>query len=87
MCEYKGAASYLSVVVPGRRAEAAAWFYPNPRPEYAELADRVPLYPGRMDECTVDGERVPVQAGEFYGGWITSRVVGPFTGEPGALGW
>jgi len=40
-----------------------------------------------MDRCTVDGEEVLPQAGSFYGGWITSRVVGPFKGEPGTLGW
>ncbi|TFB51341.1 DUF427 domain-containing protein [Cryobacterium tagatosivorans] len=88
VCEYKGAASYLSVALPaGERAEAAAWFYPSPAPGYRELVDRVAVYPGRMDECTVDGERVRPQAGGFYGGWITSRVVGPFKGEPGTLGW
>ena len=30
---------------------------------------------------------VQPQAGGFYGGWITSRVVGPFKGSPGTLGW
>ena len=87
VCEYKGTAAYLDIVAGGRRAESAAWFYPTPRPGYAELADRVAVYPGRVDECTVDGERVRPQAGGFYGGWITSRVVGPFKGEPGSLGW
>lgn len=87
VCEYKGAASYLDVVGGGARAAGAAWFYPAPLPGYADLADRVAVYPGRMDECTVDGERVRAQAGDFYGGWITSRVVGPFKGEPGTLGW
>lgn len=87
VCEYKGAASYLDVVGGGARAAAAAWFYPAPLAGYTDLADRVAVYPGRMDECTVDGERVRAQAGDFYGGWITSRVVGPFKGEPGTLGW
>jgi len=27
------------------------------------------------------------QPGGFYGGWITSRVVGPFKGGPGTTGW
>jgi hypothetical protein len=40
-----------------------------------------------MDECEVAGEVVTAQAGDFYGGWITSKVVGPFKGEPGTLGW
>jgi hypothetical protein len=40
-----------------------------------------------MDACTVDGERVVPQPGGFYGGWITSRVAGPFKGGPGTMGW
>jgi hypothetical protein len=30
---------------------------------------------------------VRAQAGGFYGGWITSEVVGPFKGEPGTGHW
>lgn len=33
------------------------------------------------------GYRVEPQAGDFYGGWITSRIVGPFKGPPGTFGW
>ncbi len=86
-CEYKGLASYLTVRSGDATAERAAWFYPTPSPGYAELADYVSLYPAAMDSCEVDGELVTPQAGGFYGGWITSRVVGPFKGEPGTLGW
>lgn len=45
------------------------------------------LYPGKMDECRLDGEPVRAQAGEFCGGWATSAVTGPFKGGPGTLGW
>ncbi|WP_130494210.1 DUF427 domain-containing protein [Motilibacter rhizosphaerae] len=86
-CEFKGRAAYLTVVGGGRRAEAAAWTYPHPSPGYEELVDHVALYPGRMDLVLVDGERVVPQEGGFYGGWITSRVVGPFKGAPGTTGW
>jgi uncharacterized protein (DUF427 family) len=83
VCEYKGVASYLDVGdVPG-----AAWFYPEPLPGYEALADRVSLYPGRMESCEVDGETAVPQEGGFYGGWITSRITGPFKGAPGTLGW
>jgi len=27
------------------------------------------------------------QAGDFYGGWITADLVGPFKGAPGTAGW
>ncbi len=29
----------------------------------------------------------PCCAGKFYGGWVTSAVVGPFKGEPGTSFW
>jgi hypothetical protein len=40
-----------------------------------------------MDACFVDGERVTPQPGGFYGGWITSGIVGPCKGGPGSSGW
>ena len=86
-CEWKGMAGYYSVAVGDRRAENAAWFYPDPTPAFAALQNYVAFYPGRMDECFVDGERVTPQPGQFYGGWITSEIVGPFKGEAGTMGW
>ncbi|MCU1569921.1 MAG: hypothetical protein JWR33_662 [Naasia sp.] len=87
VCEYKGRASYLDVEGGGAVAERAAWTYSSPLPGYEELVDHVSLYPGAMDACEVDGEPVEPQQGGFYGGWITPRVVGPFKGAPGTLGW
>ncbi len=86
-CEFKGHASYFDVVSGGRRAPRAAWTYRSPSPGYEAIAEHVSLMPGAMDRCTVDGEVVQPQAGGFYGGWITARVVGPFKGGPGTLGW
>ena len=86
-CEFKGRAGYLDVVAGDRVAAKAAWYYPNPSRGYEQLVDHVAIYPGRMDECTLDGELVTAQEGDFYGGWITSRVVGPFKGAPGTWGW
>ncbi|MEO8262253.1 MAG: DUF427 domain-containing protein [Pseudolysinimonas sp.] len=86
-CEYKGAARYLSVRGGGEIAEHAAWYYPTPSDGYAELADRVAVYPSPMDSCEVDGEVVAAQEGDFYGGWITSQITGPFKGAPGTAGW
>ncbi len=40
-----------------------------------------------MDECTVDGELVSAQPGDFYGGWITSDIPARSRGLPGTLGW
>ncbi len=86
-CEWKGNASYYDVSAGGKVAKAAAWTYRSPTPAFASIADWVAFYPGRMDECTLDGEAVRAQPGGFYGGWITSELVGPFKGEPGTSGW
>ena len=86
-CEWKGAASYYDLLGGGRVAPRAAWTYLQPTPRFADLAGAVSVMPGQVDECRVDGEVVEPQAGGFYGGWITSRVVGPFKGEPGTWGW
>ncbi len=87
VCEYKGAASYYTISAGGRDRVDAAWTYPQPVPGYQAIADHVAFYPGRVDEAWVDDERVMPQAGDFYGGWITSDVVGPFKGDPGTRGW
>jgi uncharacterized protein (DUF427 family) len=86
-CEWKGQAGYYSLTVGGRQARNAAWFYPDPRPGYEAIKDHVAFYPHMMEACTVDGEQVEAQAGDFYGGWITSEIVGPFKGGPGTQGW
>ena len=72
----------------GDRVERrAAWSYPKPSPAYGELAGTVAFYPALMDACFVDEELVRAQPGGFYGGWITSHVVGPFKGTPGTNWW
>jgi uncharacterized protein (DUF427 family) len=87
-CEWKGVASYYDVIAPGgRRADGAAWGYADPSPGFRELLGAVAFYPSAMDECTVDGELVTAQPGDFYGGWITSEITGPFKGAPGTQGW
>jgi uncharacterized protein (DUF427 family) len=87
LCEWKGNAAYYSVRVGERVAENAAWFYPRPSADFAPIKDYVALYASMMDECYVGDERVQAQPGDFYGGWITSAIVGPFKGDPGTWGW
>lgn len=86
-CEWKGAASYYDLVAGDRVAARAAWTYPEPMPGFEVLIDHLAVMPGLVDRCTVDGEEVRPQAGDFYGGWITARVAGPFKSEPGTRGW
>lgn len=86
-CEFKGIAAYADLVVGSEALSRTVWWYPEPTAGFEALANHLSLYPGRVDQCTVDGEVVIAQEGDFYGGWITSRVVGPFKGAPGTWGW
>ncbi|MFI7583927.1 DUF427 domain-containing protein [Kocuria sp. M1N1S27] len=86
-CEWKGAAAYFDVRGGNRTASRAAWTYPSPTPGFESLRGHIALMPGEMDGCFVAGEQVRPQDGGFYGGWITSRVAGPFKGTPGSRGW
>ena len=86
-CEWKGQAHYYNVVVDGREATDAAWSYGDPIERFAAIKDHLAFYPQRVDACFVDDERVQANEGAFYGGWITSSVVGPFKGGPGSAGW
>lgn len=86
-CEFKGRAAYFDVVGGGAVASAAAWTYPSPATGFEAIVDHVAVMPAAMDRCSVDGEMVVPQEGGFYGGWVTSRVVGPFKGGPGTRGW
>ncbi len=86
-CEWKGRAGYWDAVVDGRRVPAVAWSYEQPTAGYEHLRGAVAFYPSRVDAARVDGVTVRAQAGDFYGGWITPEVVGPFKGEPGTQGW
>ena len=65
------------------QGQESVWDYARP----LGLEDYVAFYPSRMDGCWVGGEKVEAQEGDFYGGWITSDIVGPFKGAPGTRGW
>jgi uncharacterized protein (DUF427 family) len=86
-CEWKGAASYYTLTVDGKMVEQAAWYYPQPNARYAAVKDYIAFYPSKMGACYVDDERVTPQPGDFYGGWITSEIVGPFKGNSDTMGW
>jgi len=86
-CEWKGSAAYYDVAAGGRQAPRGAWTYRTPSASYAAIRDAVAFYPSAMDRCTVDGVVVTPQPGDFYGGWITPDIVGPFKGAPGTRGW
>ena len=86
-CEFKGAASYWTVKVGDKSAANAAWTYENPTGRFEAVKDHIAVYPALMEACYVDDEQVQAQEGDFYGGWITSHIVGPFKGGAGTWGW
>ncbi|MEN0006650.1 MAG: DUF427 domain-containing protein [Bacteroidota bacterium] len=86
-CEWKGSASYWDVQVGERLVPSMAWSYTNPSAAFAPIKDYLSFYASKADACYVDGELVNAQAGDFYGGWITSDIVGPFKGGQGTWGW
>ncbi|MGK0171016.1 MAG: hypothetical protein ACI9W2_002745 [Gammaproteobacteria bacterium] len=86
-CEYKGRAQYWTLVVADREAPQAAWSYPNPMPRFKAISGYLAFYASSVDTCRVGPDIVQPQDGDFYGGWITHRIVGPFKGGPGTWGW
>lgn len=86
-CEFKGRARYYDYAFGKRRIERIAWAYPQPSAAFVAIANHLAFYASRVDACYVDDERVAAQEGDFYGGWITSDIVGPFKGAPGTWGW
>jgi uncharacterized protein (DUF427 family) len=85
-CEWKGRARYFSIELPGRLIENAAWTYPEAFAEFRPISGFIAFYPSLV-ECWVEDERVRGQPGPYYGGWVTSEIVGPFKGEAGTQGW
>jgi uncharacterized protein (DUF427 family) len=86
-CEWKGRANYCTIEVNGKKLVEVGWMYQSPTTAFSPIAGYFAFYAGPMEECLVDGEKVTPQPGEFYGGWITADVVGPFKGSPGTWGW
>ena len=84
-CEWKGPATYWALTSDPNHTPVG-WSYDDPHPDFEMIRGYLSFYPGRV-ACYVDGERVRPQPGEFYGGWITSEVVGPFKGTPGSGHW
>ncbi len=86
-CEWKGWATYWDVVTEDLVITRVGWSYPNPGPGFLNLRNYIAFYAAPFDSCSVNGEIVTPQPGDFYGGWITSALTGPFKGIPGSHGW
>ncbi|MFK7921077.1 MAG: DUF427 domain-containing protein [Bacteroidia bacterium] len=86
-CEFKGRASYYDLQIEGQNIPQVAWYYPSPSKAYPALKDHLCFYASKVDTCYVNDEKVQAQAGDFYGGWITANIKGPFKGGAGTFGW
>jgi hypothetical protein len=94
-CEFKGSADYWTLQIcqldQAVTIPDVAWSYAAPSSPYAALAGHIAFYANKLAEhgmeCWVDDEQVVPQPGDFYGGWITSNLRGPFKGAPGTRHW
>jgi len=87
MCEFKGMAVYYDLSPNLEHIKNIAWSYEDPRKSFEAIKNHLAFYPSKVEACYVDGEKVQAQEGDFYGGWITSNLKGPFKGGPGSHGW
>ena len=86
-CEFKGFCRYWNLAMGEDRRPGVAFSYEQLVPDFGAMKDHIGFYAGRVDACFVDGERVRPQEGDYYAGWITGDVVGPFKGPPGTRFW
>ncbi len=86
-CEFKGVAHYYHIKVGTQIFESVAWGYDHPNDKFHQIKDHVSVYANKVDQCLIGEEVIQPQEGDFYGGWITNKVVGPFKGGPGTWGW
>lgn len=86
-CEWKGRAIYYTLTVGDKQLINVAWAYPEPTDNFAAIKDHLAFYAHPMDACYVGEYLVTPQPGNFYGGWITPDIVGPFKGEANSWGW
>ncbi len=85
VCEWKGEAQYWTIHS-NPEVGVIGWSYPKPKAGFEQIRDYIAFYPAALS-CYVAAERVRAQPGQFYGGWITNEIVGPFKGDPGTAHW
>ncbi len=86
-CEWKGIAHYWSVKLGEKCSQNAAWSYPDPEKGFDCIRNHMAFFAGRVDACYLGKSLVQPQSGDYYGGWITPNLTGPFKGKPGSELW
>ena len=87
LCEWKGTADYVDLHLGKIKILSIGWFYKSPKREFQDIKNYISFYASKADKCIVNGELVKKQEGEFYGGWITKNLTGPFKGAKGTSFW
>jgi uncharacterized protein (DUF427 family) len=87
ICEYKGRPQYFDIIGSESTVVRGTWSYPTPAVPSSDLANCIAFYAFKTTTCWVGPEKVTAQDGDFYGGWLTSNLVGPYKGGPGTWGW
>lgn len=78
MCEHRGLLAFWSLTAGERTVHNVGWSVIEPKHGFEDLRDHIAFYPGALDACWLDGERVREVSGDESGGWVTSHVAGPF---------
>ena len=86
-CAYKGKSSFFNLVVGSDTVTDVGWTYAKPTSKYVELIGYIAFFAGKGCDCYVDDELAIPQPSEFFGGWVTSDIVGPFKGGEGTWEW
>ncbi len=85
-CEWKGIATYWSLQTDLLQIDNVGWSYETPSARFGAIKSFLAFYPGKLN-CKVSDELVRPQDGDFYGGWVTDEIVGPFKGSLRTRGW
>ncbi len=86
-CEWKGLANYLDLSMNEFNIQDIGWYYSNPKRNFLPIRNFISFYASKAEKCFVNGEQVKKQDGDFYGGWVTKNLKGPFKGGAGTYGW
>ena len=86
-CEWKGKANYVDLHLGKTKILNIGWFYNSPNKKFQPIKEHISFYASKADKCIVNGELVKKQEGQFYGGWITKNLTGPFKGAKGTTFW
>lgn len=90
LCEWKGVSIYLDVMFGETVIRKGAWYFRAPFTDlgqpYSLLMGRIAFQPQAFT-CLLDGHVARSQPGQYYGGWITRGITGPFKGAPGSEEW